>query len=281
MNETRPFFIVSSGRSGTYLLHKLFSQVPNVEMHHEHMCTHIQPLALKYHLGFISEAELIKELKKLFGSSVYYSRKKFWGDSSNKLSWIIPVINKIFPEAKFIHLVRDGRKVVSSFYNKLKNECYDNYSTKIMKNWIDDSNLYVEPPPEKKYWWNVPKLSSPFRSSYDKFNQFQRICYHWKSVNQAIEDGLKNIRSEKKFFLKLEDLVSKEKKVSELFKFLEIKYNKKYSKILETPQNVNIPFDFALSEIQVKQFYGICYDLMECYGYDKGKTYVVDYYKKV
>ena len=56
-----------------------------------------------------------------------------------------------------------------------------------------------------------------------------------------------------------------------------MKYNKKYSKILETPQNVNIPFDFALSEIQIEQFYCICYDLMESYSYDKDKTYVVDY----
>ena len=158
-------------------------------MHHEYMCTHIQPLALKYHLGLISEADLVKALKKLFSSSVYYSRKKFWGNSSNKLSWIIPVLNKVFPRAKFIHLVRDGRKVVSSYYNKLKKECYDNYSTEIIKNWIDDPNSYIEPPPENN-WWNIPKLSSPIRSTYDKFNQFQRICYHWKSVNQAIENGL-------------------------------------------------------------------------------------------
>ena len=41
--ETRPIFIVSSGRSGTAMMEKLFGAFPQVEMHHEYMVHHVQP----------------------------------------------------------------------------------------------------------------------------------------------------------------------------------------------------------------------------------------------
>lgn len=51
--STRPIFIVSSGRSGTAMMEKLFNAFPQVEMHHEYMVNHVQPAAVKYYLGLI------------------------------------------------------------------------------------------------------------------------------------------------------------------------------------------------------------------------------------
>ena len=61
---------------------------------------------------------------KTYKSSIHYSDKK-WVDSSNALPWIIKPLSKIFPDAYFIHLIRDGRKVVSSFYNKFGDIMYE------------------------------------------------------------------------------------------------------------------------------------------------------------
>ena len=55
--SARPFFIVSSGRSGTAMLHKALSAVPGVEMHHEYMVQIIQPLAVKRYLGLVGEGK--------------------------------------------------------------------------------------------------------------------------------------------------------------------------------------------------------------------------------
>ena len=73
MNETRPFFIVSAGDL-EHIYYINYFQVPDRNARayvHTYTTT-----SLKYHLGFISEADLIR-IKKLFGSSAYYSRK-FW-----------------------------------------------------------------------------------------------------------------------------------------------------------------------------------------------------------
>src|SRR5580692_11330014 len=128
-----PFFIVSSGRSGTAMLHKALSSKPNVEIHHEYAVQITQPLAVKRYLGMIEETEARQTLEETFGAAIAQSRAAYWGDSSNKLSWLIPDLARLFPQARFVHLVRDGRKVASSYFHKLGAECYDDRSTAIFQ----------------------------------------------------------------------------------------------------------------------------------------------------
>jgi len=49
------------------------------------------------------------------------------------LSWLIPDLAALFPDAKFVHLVRDGRKVAGSYFRKLGAECYDDRSTHVFQ----------------------------------------------------------------------------------------------------------------------------------------------------
>src|SRR5471032_2186690 len=102
----RPFFIVSSGRSGTAMLHKALSPKPDVEMHHEYAVQITQPLAVKRYLGAVDADETRKVLEETFGAAIAHTRGAHWGDSSNKLSWLIPDLAALFPDARFVHLVR-------------------------------------------------------------------------------------------------------------------------------------------------------------------------------
>ena len=96
------------------MLHKALSAAPGVEMHHEYAVQITQPLAVKRYLGMIGDSETRKLLDESFGAAVRHARGTHWGDSSNKLSWLVPDLVALFPEGRFIHLVRDGRKVASS-----------------------------------------------------------------------------------------------------------------------------------------------------------------------
>ena len=129
-------------------------------MHHEYMVQITQPLAIKRYLGFIGETECRRVIAETHGAAIRYSESTHWGDSSNKLSWLIPDLAALFPKARFVHLVRDGRKVCSSYFHKLAAECYDDRSTAIFQAYLDDPALPA-PPPEKKYWWPVPRKNSP------------------------------------------------------------------------------------------------------------------------
>src|SRR5580698_10360663 len=86
----KPFFIVSSGRSGTAMLHKALSAESGVEMHHEYMVQIIQPLAVKRYLGLVGADEAAKAIAGSYGAAIRYSQATHWGDSSNKVSWLIP-----------------------------------------------------------------------------------------------------------------------------------------------------------------------------------------------
>ena len=274
MQSTQPFFIVSSGRSGTQMLEKLLGSYSNIEMHHEYKCSDIQPLGVKYSLQIIDINDALSILENVYVKAINKSDKEFWGDSSNKLSWLIPLLDKLFPNAKFIHLIRDGRKVVNSFFNKLGNQCYDDVSTRALQDWVDNPKTVKEPPNEKKYWWNVAKTSNDkFRS----YNQFQRICYHWKSVNETIQNDLENIQKDRKIFIKLEDLVTNESKLKELISFIGLDYKKDLFDQLKRPHNVHIPKNFDLTNDQYIQFDDICTETMIKYNYNLSKEYEVGY----
>src|ERR1700759_3312477 len=99
--QTQPFFIVSSGRSGTAMLHKVLSSAGDIEMHHEYIVQITQKLAGHRYQGLIGPGEVTRILQDVYASAARYSTARFWGDSSNKASWLIPELAALLPEAKF------------------------------------------------------------------------------------------------------------------------------------------------------------------------------------
>ncbi len=273
--DTQLFFIVSSGRSGTQAMEKLLAACPEVEMHHEYLCTHVQPLAVRHYLGLTTLAESCAELMQLHGAAAHYCQRPLFGDSSNKLAWLIQPLIRIFPQAKFIHLVRDGRKVVSSFYNKLADECYDDHSTAILQNWYDNPANHPPPPPEKKYWWNVPRRGSELAEPFRRFDQFQRICFHWREVNRVILNDLACVPPQQQRRYRLEDLTTQPALLDELFDFIGLPPPPPDA--LRRPHNVNRPINFSLNERQKQQFWAIAADMMDEFGYSGTPEYEVVY----
>jgi hypothetical protein len=274
-DTTQPFFIVSSGRSGTAMLHKVLSAEADVEMHHEYMVNLIQPLAVKRYLDLVPTGEAMRILNESYGAAVRYSDAKLWGDSSNKASWLIPELAAILPNAKFIHLIRDGRKVASSYFHKLGDECYDDRSAAILQAHYDGQML--APPPEKKYWWPVPKRESLYAPLFRKYNQFQRISWHWAEVNRSITDSLAALPKTRSHVVRLEDLYSSPSAVQGLYGFLNLRYRDACFAAFARPHNVNRPEDKPLDARQRMQFEAIACDAMEDYGYANTEEYVVNY----
>ena len=274
-NGATPFFIVSSGRSGTAMLHKALSAAAGVEMHHEYLVHHIQPLAVRRYLGLANALEAAAVLSATYGAAVHYSEKALWGDSSNKLSWLIGDLYALFPHAKFVHLVRDGRKVAGSFFHKLGDECYDDRSTAILKAYAEDGA--PAPPPEKKYWWPRPRKNDPGVKTFDNFDQFGRIAWHWAEVNRVILNDLAAIPAAQTLFVKLENLRADEAVLRGLYDFLGLAYHTDYFAMFQRPHNVNRPEDKLLTPEQRAAFAAIAGTMMERLGYAAEPEYVVNY----
>jgi Sulfotransferase family len=273
---TEPFFIVSSGRSGTAMLHKALSANPGVEIHHEYMVQITQPLAIKRYLGLVGEEECRRVIGETHGAAIRYCEADHWGDSSNKLSWLIPDLAALFPQARFVHLVRDGRKVCSSYFHKLAAECYDDRSTAIFQAHIDDFHLQA-PPPEKKYWWPTPRKDSRHAARFRGFSQFERICWHWAELNRVVLEELDRLAPDRSLFLRLEDLRESPSVASGLYDFLKLPHQDEDFTVFARPHNVNRPEDKLLTDEQRDSFEAIAGAMQARLGYAGQPEYVVNY----
>ena len=275
--SARPFFVVSSGRSGTAMLHKALFAMAGVEMHHEYMVQITQPLAVRRYLGLASAEEAARLIAGTYGAALRYSEAAHWGDSSNKLSWLIPDLAAAFPKARFIHLVRDGRKVASSYFHKLGSECYDDRSTRILQAHYDDADAHPAPPPEKRYWWPLPRRGSADASRFRAFSQFERICWHWAELNRLVLEELSQLPAERTLFVRLEELRSSPSEVRGLTEFLDLPYQDQAYGIFARPHNVNRPEDRLLDPGQRQQFEAIAGDMLARLGYADRPEYLVNY----
>ena len=152
-----PFFILGSGRNGSTLLASTLSQYQNIYIPPEQFAL---PYAImKFHLfNFYSWKRLtkiiwndyrkeenttnwtfyqenLKESKSLKGiiDKVYSSstNKKFkiWGDKTPQNTYFIKHIFPVYPNAKYVFIVRDGRDVVNSLVKMMNtNNKYQSYS---------------------------------------------------------------------------------------------------------------------------------------------------------
>lgn len=275
--RTRPIFIVSSGRSGTKMMERLFGGLPTLTMNHEYMVHHVQPLGIRRYLGLAGEDECRRVLASTHGAAIYYSETPIWGDSSNKLSWLIPDLAALFPDARFVHLVRDGRKVASSYFHKLAEECYDDFSTRALLSYVSAPDRIPAPPPEKRYWWPVPRPGDPRAALFRLYDRFERIAFHWAEINRVILRDLSALPAGRWHFARLEDLTSDSEEARALFAFLGLPFSAERSELLLKPHNVNRPVDTPLTSAQTEAFRRIGWDVMEALGYGGRSAYVVNY----
>ena len=259
------------------MLQKALSAAGNVEMQHEYAVDIIQPLAVRRYLGLANQAEVRAALRATHVAAIHYSEAGHWGDSSNKLSWLIPELASLLPRAKFVHLVRDGRKVASSYFHKLGAECYDDRSSAILQAYFDDPAQNSAPPPEKKYWWPCPRKENPMAGRFRAFDQFQRIAWHWAEINGIILDGLQHVQPSQKYFVRLEELQESAGSVRELFEFIGLPYRQEHAAAFARPHNVNRPEDRLLDETQRAQFDALAAVMMDRLGYAGRPEYVVNY----
>jgi hypothetical protein len=275
--SARPFFIVSSGRSGTAMLHKALSAVPGVEMHHEYMVQIIQPLAVRRYLGLVEPEAATKTIAETYGAALRCSQATHWGDSSNKVSWLIPELAAAFPQARFVHLVRDGRKVASSYFHKLGDECYDDRSTAILQAHYDAPQTHPAPPPEKKYWWPLPRHGARDAETFRGFSQFERICWHWAEINRLALEELSQLPPERPMFVRLEELRAAPSEVRALYEFLDLPWRDEAYGMFARPHNVNRPEDRLLDPVQREQFEATAGDMLARLGYAGRPEYAVNY----
>jgi len=210
LNE-RPIFVIGAQRSGTTLLRYILSSHPRIYIPPEsnfipryfgseprgtfsrnqsiEIMKGIQnyrtffkdwkherpdPVTLVDSLQYLTPANLLNTLYIQYAS--YYDAQR-WGDKSPIYSDYVELINEIFPQAQFIHIIRDGRDVVLSMlksYQTIRFFYFDiYYAARIWKERVNKARIAGNRiGPEKYYEVRYEDLTS------SPANEIRNICQY-------------------------------------------------------------------------------------------------------
>lgn len=199
------FFIVSTGRSGTSSLADILNQDYRIVCKHE-VSNILISLSTLYEHNEICEENATSIIKEIYCRNKIYKTQLLWGESNQKLSNLIPILHKAVPKAKFIWLMRDGKKVVDSTYGR---GWYSN--EKINQDIYYDSELMI---------WDNYRLLGYKTGDYniDEWNKltvFEKNCWYWYKWNSIIEKNITQLPKDQKLIIRLEDLNDKIQIISE------------------------------------------------------------------
>ncbi|MCL4269039.1 MAG: sulfotransferase domain-containing protein [Anaerolineales bacterium] len=172
MKDTQPILIVSTGRTGTIFLARLFSDLyPMVASYHERGNSRpIQILTNLYFSHLLPLRVLRSAWKYLKGQEIAGCEKDFHIDANNFLYGLAALAPDLYPNLKVLHIVRDPRDYVTSQLN---------FSRQKHTSFIGN---YLVP-----FWQPNPFLVGelPMTQAFN-FSRFQKYCWVWDFKNRII-----------------------------------------------------------------------------------------------
>ncbi len=205
------FFILGTGRCGTVTLYRLLGSVADCECLHEGRNwgrgIALKPLTVEFRQAYEHQGA-VPLLRELFGDArIDHIRNclaagKHFGESNQYALPFIDFLQDEYPEAKFIHLVRNGYETVMSWEAR-KRGIYPKDGT--------PGNQWADAKPE-------PPAGDPWHEAWPSFKRRQKIIWYWAHGNDFIERKLRALNPGRRMLVRLEDL--DEDKVNEIVDFV-------------------------------------------------------------
>ncbi|MBA7544310.1 hypothetical protein ES705_36662 [subsurface metagenome] len=271
MEIKKPIFIIGVGRSGSTVFHQIFSRHPNVAWLSS-LCNKFpndpskNKLLMKIHEYTITSRFLKNRLKpgECYEFWNYYYKgfrrpcrdllatdvttktkngvRNFFSEilteRRNRLlvkitGWPrIGFLREIFKDAKFIHIIRDGRAVVNSMVN-----------VDWWWGWRGPQN------------WRWGELKPVYKKEWEQYNKsfIALVAIEWKILIDAMEETKKFIDKNSLLEIKYEDLCSHPQNVFKgVLEFSELQWSKKFAKEIKQYKLKNTNYKWQ-KELTLKQ----------------------------
>lgn len=194
-------WVLSTGRCATVTLTRLFQLCTSANSYHEVIpkLFSIGRDAYLYYNDVIKTEKIknkfLKKRKELFGKAETGNKKYI--EIGPHVTFLPYIIDSIFPNSKFIHLVRNPIDVIISGMNRA---AYRNHSS---------DKLRIRPRPKSEYF-----------NDWEKYSQLQKLSWFWMTTNQWIVDFMEGIPKERKLLIHSEDIF--ENNIDNIFKFIDL-----------------------------------------------------------
>jgi len=248
-NQNEMIFVMGSGRSGTQLLSDLLDSAGTAKVFHEpnfwedvgtmDTLRRNPELAVQYWKEFRSLEVYLRWMAK--------PETQKYGEINGTIRYQAPAIKQVFPNAKMLMVVRDGRGVVRS-----------------VMGW---PQFYG--PGSKGAYALAPLPDDPYFDEWSKMTRFEKLCWSLNDTNTFLMRHIEENR-----WLQLERLTSDYEYFTESFsKYvgIEIPYDCWHTRVSEKSKNATKTYGFPewqdWSKGQKKAFVRICGEAMEKLGY--------------
>lgn len=210
-NLKKPIFIVGSPRSGTTFLGLCISELPEISYHFE-------PVLTKAAARYIYTNQWNQNRAKAFYKGVYAWLMRVHLDGDLRFAektpqncFVLPFLYKTFPDARFIHIIRDGRDASISLAKRPW------YRNDMKGSGAKEPGGYPFGP--KARFWVEPNRVEEFETT----NDLHRCMWLWRRYLEGVSTGAAQLPTHQYHELRYEDLVTNPHLESErLLDFLEI-----------------------------------------------------------
>lgn len=193
-DEYSPIFVLSTGRSGSKLIHHAFKQLDDVNSYHEAFPN------MQYFSNFAFHNQHKPELlQSMFMSARFelilnsYNQHKIYAESNQCLSFYAFEISKIFANAKFVHLIRHPGSFIRSA---------------LMKGWHLNDSI-----------WESGRIKMNDVNQWKQLSHTQKLGWVWKATNEYIHNFCNSINPGRYMVVKLEDITRIPEKFESLLQF--------------------------------------------------------------
>lgn len=195
-------FVIGAPRSGTTFLGDSLSVLPEISYHHE-------PLLTKAATRYVYEQTWSEARSAWLFRQTYGWLMRMQGEQhlrfcektpSNGL--IVPFLASTFPDARFLHIVRDGRDAAVSLSQK---PWYVENTTVAPRRDADGYRIGTSP----RFY-----IEPERRQEYQFTSDLHRCIWLWRRYVEEIEKGLSEISATRVHEIRYEDLVSAPESIS-------------------------------------------------------------------
>ncbi|NOH02935.1 MAG: hypothetical protein HND47_13725 [Chloroflexi bacterium] len=172
MKDTQPILIISTGRTGTIFLSRLFADLYSiVSSHHERGNSRPIQILTNLHFSHLFPISGLKAAWKILkGNETESCEKPFHIDANNFLYGIASLTPELYPNLKVLHIVRDPRDYVTSQLNFSRQKGTSFIGNYLVPFWQPNPFIIGELP-----------LSQIFG-----FTRFQKYCWVWDFKNRVM-----------------------------------------------------------------------------------------------
>ena len=211
--QAAPVFVLSTGRVGTMLLTRLFELEKGLYIEHEALPEMLYTGKLAYadpsNIEFTKGAFMAGRYEAIRDCQLQNLR---YVETNNRLTFFAPAMAVLFPNAKFIHLLRHPDSFVSSG---------------IQRNWYTGKTITDE-------GRIAPAKDLGIERQQDK------IAWLWNATNAFIDDFKEGAGKDRTLTVRSEDLFSNTEEAERILNWLDFKADKtSIQKVLNRPVNTS------------------------------------------